>query len=127
VKIAVFSTKNYNRQFLTAANNAMRHELPFFEPQLSDETAALATGYGAVCVFVNDRINTSVISKLSGLGIRLIAQRCAGYNNVDLRSAANHKITVVRVPAYSPNAVAEHAACLILALNRKIHRAYTYA
>jgi D-lactate dehydrogenase len=124
MKVAVFSTKNYDRRFLTAANNPTRHELQFFEPQLSDETAALAAGSQAVCVFVNDRVNASVIAKLSGFSVCLIALRCAGYNNVDLKAAANHRIVVVRVPAYSPYAVAEHTVCLILALNRKIHRAY---
>ena len=84
----------------------------------------LATGSQAVCVFVNDQVNAAVIEKLHSLGVRLIALRCAGYNNVDLAAAKKHDITVVRVPAYSPYAVAEHTIALMLALNRKLHRAY---
>jgi D-lactate dehydrogenase len=123
VRIAVFSTKKYDREFLGAAN-ASRHELRFFEPHLDEETVNLATGFQAVCVFVNDQVNAVVIAKLHLLGVRLIALRCAGYNNVDLGAATNQGITVVRVPAYSPYAVAEHTVALMLALNRKLHRAY---
>jgi D-lactate dehydrogenase len=123
VKVAVFSTKKYDREFLGAAN-ASRHELRFFEPHLDEETVNLATGFQAVCVFVNDQVNAAVIAKLQLLGVRFIALRCAGYNNVDLAAATNHGITVVRVPAYSPYAVAEHTVALMLALNRKLHRAY---
>jgi len=123
VKIAIFSAKRYDREFLSAAN-ASRHELRFFEPRLSEETAGLAAGFEAVCVFVNDQVNATVITTLDSLGVRLIALRCAGYNNVDLTAATKHGITVVRVPAYSPYAVAEHTIALMLALNRKLHRAY---
>jgi Lactate dehydrogenase and related dehydrogenases len=123
VKVAVFSAKKYDREFLSAAN-ASRHELRFFEPHLSEETAGLAAGFEAACVFVNDQVNAAVIATLRSLGVRLIALRCAGYNNVDLAAATKHGITVVRVPAYSPYAVAEHAIALMLALNRKVHRAY---
>jgi D-lactate dehydrogenase len=123
MKVAVFSARNYDCEFLTAAN-ASRHELHVFEPHLSEETAGLAAGFDAVCVFVNDQVDAAVIAKLSGFGIRLIALRCAGYNNVDLTAAKKHGITVVRVANYSPYAVAEHALALILALNRKLHRAY---
>jgi D-lactate dehydrogenase len=123
VKVAVFSAKNYDREFLTAANTS-RHELHLFEPHLSAETAGLAAGFGAVCVFVNDRLDAPVISKLAGSGVRLIALRCAGYNNVDLKAARKNGIAVARVPGYSPYAVAEHTVGLILALNRKLHRAY---
>ena len=123
MNVAIFSTKKYDREFLNAAN-ASRHQLRFFEPHLNEETAGLATGFDAVCVFVNDQVNAAVIAKLHSLGIRLIALRCAGYNNVDLAAATKHGITVVRVPAYSPYAVAEHSIALILALNRKVHRAY---
>ena len=84
----------------------------------------LAAGFEAVCVFVNDHVNAAVIARLRSLGVRLIALRCAGYNNVDLSAATKHGITVVRVPAYSPYAVAEHTIALMLALNRKLHRAY---
>ena len=123
MKVAIFSAKKYDREFLNAANDS-HHELRFFEPHLNEETVGLATGFEAVCVFVNDQVNAAVIAKLRSLGVRLIALRCAGYNNVDLSAATTHGITVVRVPAYSPYAVAEHAIALMLALNRKVHRAY---
>ena len=123
MKTAVFSAKKYDREFLSAAN-ASRHELRFFEPHLDEQTAGLATGFDAVCVFVNDQVDAAVIAKLRSLGIQLIALRCAGYNNVDLAAATKNGITVVRVPAYSPYAVAEHTIALMLALNRKLHRAY---
>jgi D-lactate dehydrogenase len=123
VNVAIFSVKKYDREFLNAANRSV-HELRFFEPQLNEETVRLATESQAVCVFVNDQANGAAIERLHSLGVRLIALRCAGYNNVDLAAAAKHGITVVRVPAYSPYAVAEHAIALMLALNRKVHRAY---
>lgn len=123
MKIAVFSTKPYDREFLSSAN-ASRHELHFFEPHLSEQTAELAARFQAVCVFVNDNVDARVVDKLDSLGVRLIALRCAGYNNVDLKAAAKRGLTVVRVPGYSPYAVAEHAVGLMLALNRKLHRAY---
>jgi D-lactate dehydrogenase len=123
MKVAVFSAKNYDREFLTAANNS-RHELHFFEPHLNEATASLAAGFDVVCVFVNDRVDAATLTKLVSLGVRLIALRCAGYNNVDLKSAVKHGITVVRVPGYSPYAVAEHTIGLMLALNRTLHRAY---
>jgi D-lactate dehydrogenase len=102
----------------------LRHELRFFEPHLNKETVGLAAGFEAVCIFVNDQANAAVIETLSSLGVRLIALRCAGYNNVDLTGATQYGITVVRVPAYSPYAVAEHTIALMLALNRKLYRAY---
>jgi D-lactate dehydrogenase len=123
LKVAVFSAKNYDREFLNAANGS-RHELHFFEPHLNTETAGLAEGSDAVCVFVNDRVDAIAVAKLASLGIRLITLRCAGYNSVDLTAAKKHRLTVVRVPGYSPYAVAEHTIGLILALNRKLHRAY---
>ena len=123
MKVAVFSTKNYDREFLNAANGS-RHELHFLELHLNAETAGLAEGSDAVCVFVNDHVDAVVVAKLASLGVRLITLRCAGYNNVDLTAAKKHGITVVRVPGYSPYAVAEHTLGLILALNRKLHRAY---
>jgi D-lactate dehydrogenase len=123
LKVAIFSTKQYDREFLSAANGA-RHQLRFFEPHLSEETAGLAEGFEAVCVFVNDQVNATVIGTLKSLGVRLITLRCAGYNNVDLSAAKKHGVTVARVPAYSPYAVAEHTIALMLALNRKLHRAY---
>ena len=123
MKVAVFSTKNYDREFLGSAN-ASRHELHFFEPHLREQTATLAEGFDAVCVFVNDTVDALVVAKLADLGVRLIALRCAGYNNVDLAAVRKHGLTVVRVPGYSPYAVAEHTIGLMLALNRKLQRAY---
>src|SRR5438874_11518647 len=123
MKVAIFNAKKYDREFLIVANGS-RHELHFFEPHLSEESVGLAAGFGAVCVFVNDQVDAAVIARLHSLGVRLNALRCAGYNNVDLAAATKHDITVVRVPAYSPFAVAEHTIALILALNRKLHRAY---
>ena len=120
---AVFSARNYDREFLKLAN-ASRHDLHFFEPHLNEKTAALAAGFQAVCVFVNDHVDAAAVAKLANLGVQLIALRCAGYNNVDLKAAAKLGITVVRVPGYSPCAVAEHTIGVMLALNRKLHRAY---
>jgi D-lactate dehydrogenase len=125
MKIAVFSTKPYDREFLEAANSqSQHHELVFFEPRLNKDTAILAAGFAGVCIFVNDQVDAATLQVLSSCGISLVALRCAGFNNVDLQEAAKLGITVVRVPAYSPYAVAEHAVALILSLNRKIHRAY---
>ena len=123
VKVAVFSARNYDREFLKLAN-ASRHDLHFFEPHLNEKTAALAAGFQAVCVFVNDHVDAAAVAKLANLGVQLIALRCAGYNNVDLKAAAKLGITVVRVPGYSPYAVAQHTIGVMLALNRKLHRAY---
>lgn len=124
MKIAVFGTKRYDRQFLEAANRAHGHELKFFKPTLSPETVSLVRDFAGVCVFVNDELDAYVVAKLAQFGVRLIALRCAGFNNVDLAAAQAHQLTIVRVPAYSPHAVAEHTVGLLLTLNRKIHRAY---
>lgn len=123
MKIAVFSAKRYDREFLEAAN-AGAHTLRFLAPHLDEETASLAAGFDAVCVFVNDTLDAPVLETIAAFGVRLVALRCAGFNNVDLAAAARLGLGVVRVPAYSPYAVAEHAVALILALNRKLHRAY---
>jgi D-lactate dehydrogenase len=123
VKIAFFSTKNYDIASFEAVNNG-RHELEFFEEQLNSRNAILAEGFDAVCVFVNDKINSTAIAALEKLNIKAIAFRCAGYNNLNLEVARKSGMKVVRVPAYSPQAVAEHAVALILTLNRKIHKAY---
>ena len=122
--IAVFSAKPYDLRFLNAANLKYGHTLEFFKPLLEPATAKLAAGFSGVCVFVNDQLHRDVLSVLESQGTRLIALRCAGFNNVDLPAAHDLKITVVRVPAYSPYAVAEHAVALMLELNRKLHRAY---
>jgi D-lactate dehydrogenase len=124
VKVAIFSTKPYDREFLSAANGEQQHELVFLEPRLARETVALAAGFPAVCVFVNDQLDAQVLAELAAHGTRIIALRCAGFNNVDLDAARALGQTVVRVPAYSPHAVAEHTIALILALNRKIPRAF---
>jgi D-lactate dehydrogenase len=126
MQVAVFSTKPYDRRFLDAANAAAgaRHRLLYLEPRLSPETAVLARGAGAVCAFVNDVADAAVLQLLSEGGVRLVALRSAGFNNLDLAAARRLGITVARVPAYSPEAVAEHTVAMILALNRRIHRAY---
>jgi D-lactate dehydrogenase len=124
MKVAVFSTKNYDRVFLERFNSQYGHELHFFEPQLNPETASLASGFPCICAFVNDILNRATLEIIARGGTRLIALRCAGFNNVDLQAAKELNLILVRVPAYSPHAVAEHAIALILTLNRKIHRAY---
>ncbi|MBI3949329.1 MAG: 2-hydroxyacid dehydrogenase [Acidobacteria bacterium] len=124
MRVAVFSTKPYDRQFLQAANAKYGHELVFFEPRLTYETRALAAGFPALCVFVNDQLDATVLAELAQQGTRLIALRSAGFNHVDLIAAGELRLTVVRVPAYSPHAVAEHTVTLMLALNRKVYRAY---
>ena len=124
MKVAVFGTKVYDKEFLMAANKDGAHTLVFFEPRLSPETCKLAFGFDCVCVFVNDQLNKEALTLLVQNGVRLIALRCAGFNNVDLNAAHELGVKVARVPAYSPHGVAEHTVALILALNRKIHRAY---
>jgi len=124
MRIAVFSARAYDRRFLEAANEVADHELVYLEPKLSAETASLAAGFGAVCAFVNDELDEPALAVLASVGVRLVALRAAGFNNIDLRAARAHGVTVARVPAYSPHAVAEHTLALILTLNRKTHRAY---
>ncbi|MBX3467458.1 MAG: 2-hydroxyacid dehydrogenase [Planctomycetes bacterium] len=124
MRVAVFSTKGYDREFLTAANAPHGHELTFFEPRLGLLTAPLAHGHDAVCAFVNDTLDAPVLEALAAGGTRLIALRSAGFNHVDLVAADRLGLVVARVPAYSPNAVAEHTVALILALDRKLHRAH---
>jgi len=125
MKMAVFSTKAYDRKFFEEVNNEYGHKLEFFDVRLNEQTCELAKGSKAVCVFVNDHLNKEVLSCLSKKGVELIALRCAGFNNIDLKTADEFRMTVVRVSAYSPHAVAEHTIALILALNRKIYRAYS--
>jgi len=127
VKIAVFSARPYVKDYFGAyvENQAKgKHEVEFFDTACNEKTVALAQGFDVVCLFVNDSAPAAVIDKLSEYGIKLIALRCAGFNNVDLEKAAEKGITILRVPAYSPFAVAEHAVALALGLNRKIHKAY---
>lgn len=121
---AVFDTKPYDREYLGKANGADELKWRFHEFRLTDETAAAAKGASAVCVCVNDCADRAVLTVLASYGIRHLALRCAGFNNVDLDAAKELGITVTRVPSYSPHAVAEHTVALLLALNRKIHRAY---
>lgn len=124
MKIAVFSTKPYWRSSLSRANEPHGHALMFTKVGLDATTAVLANGFGAVCIFVNDQAGADTLRMLHEGGTRLIALRCAGFNNVDLKAADELGLTVVRVPRYSPYAVAEHVVALILVLNRRIHRAY---
>lgn len=124
MNVIVFSTKPYDREFLEAAGSRFGHKLTFLDASLSSETVDLAKDFDAVCVFVNDQLDAAVLESLAAHGVKAVALRCAGFNNVDLPAAERLKIKVVRVPAYSPHAVAEHTVGLILTLNRKIHRAY---
>jgi len=124
MKVAVFSTKQYDRKFLGAANAEHGHELIFYEAQLEPKTTSLATGCPVVCLFVNDDASVKTLEMLAAGGTRLIALRCTGYNNVDLDAVAALGMQVVRVANYSPYAVAEHAVGLVLMLNRKLYKAY---
>ncbi len=124
MKIAVFSTKVYDQEYFEKYQNSYGFEFTYFEASLNSHTASLTSGYDVACVFVNDKVDDKTTEILAKNGIKLIALRCAGFNNVDLESAKKNNIKVVRVPAYSPEAVAEHATALILTLNRKTHKAY---
>lgn len=124
MKVAFFSAKSYDRQSFTTANADYGHELTFFEAHLNPDTAVLAAEFPAVCMFVNDIADAETLDILASQETRLLALRSAGFNTVNLQRATEHGITVVRVPAYSPYAVAEHAVGLILALNRKLYKAY---
>lgn len=124
MKIAFFSSQSYDKQFFTEHNAQFQHALFFFEAALSLETVELAQGMDAVCVFVNDKVDANVLKALSLKGVKVVALRCAGFNNVDLGAAKLNQISVCRVPAYSPASVAEHAVAMILTLNRKTHKAY---
>jgi len=125
VKIAFFDAKPYEKPFFDAENAARGFSIRYREARLGEDTAALASGYDVVCAFVSDDLSAPVIRLLKDAGVKLIAMRCAGINNVDIPAAAECGIPVVRVPDYSPHAVAEHAVALMLALNRKIHKAYS--
>jgi len=122
--VGVFDTRSYDREALETANARHGHHLRFFEPRLDAHTAPLARGVSVVCPFVNDKVDADTLRVLRDGGTQLIALRSAGYNHVDLEAAAALDLPVVRVPEYSPYAVAELAMCLVLALNRKVHRAY---
>lgn len=124
MKIAIYSTKSYDRKYIELINAKYNFDLEFFDFMLNESTARLAEHCEVVCIFVNDDGNRKVLEKLAALGVKIVALRCAGFNNVDLKAAQELGIKVVRVPAYSPEAVAEHTVGLMMTLNRRIHRAY---
>lgn len=124
MKVAVFSTKYYEREYLDRYNKDTGRELAYFELPLNGQTLGAAKGFDAVCIQLTDRLDAKALGKLAKMGIKLIALRSAGFDNVDIEAAAKNKIKVMRVPAYSPQAIAEHAAALILTLDRKTHKAY---
>lgn len=124
MRIAFFDTHRFDRAAFEQANASFGQVLTYFEPRLTSQTAGLAMGFPAVCSFVNDRLDGPCLRALADGGTRLVALRSAGFNHVDLEEAARLGLAVSRVPEYSPQAVAEHTAALVLALNRKVHRAY---
>ena len=123
ITISFYDTKPYDKKYFNIINEQYGFTINYFETKLSAKTAKLAEGSDAVCAFVNDDVSAPTVDALHKLGVKIIAMRCAGYNNVDIRYAQD-KIPVVRVPAYSPHAVAEHAMALLLTLNRRIHKAF---
>ena len=124
MKITFFSTKPYDKEFFIRGNTRFNFEFTFFETHLGPHIVQAVENTDAICVFVNDKVNKQVIEVLAQKGVKVIALRCAGFNNVDLEAAKANNIKVCRVPAYSPEAVAEHALAMILTLNRKTHKAY---
>lgn len=125
MKVVVFSSKPYDIEHLNEANALGLHEFTFLESHLSSQTVALTQGFDVICCFVNDVIDRAVVSRLAETDVKLIAMRCAGFNNVDIEACKENDILVARVPEYSPHAVAEHAVALMLDLNRNIHRAFS--
>ncbi|WP_312931041.1 2-hydroxyacid dehydrogenase [Pseudomonas sp.] len=124
MRMLLFSSQHYDQESFERAGNGLPMDLHFQPARLTLDTAPLAHGYPAVCAFINDELDASVLQQLAAGGTQLIALRSAGYNHVDLPAAERLGLTVVRVPAYSPHAVAEHAVALVMALNRRLHRAY---
>lgn len=124
MQVAFFSTKNYDREFFDKANTEGKHSIRYHDCRLTADTCRLAIGDDAICVFVNDTVDRTVLETLASEGLKVVALRCAGFNNVDLAAAKEFGVTVVRVPAYSPYAVAEHTVGLMLTLNRKFHKAF---
>jgi D-lactate dehydrogenase len=122
-RIAFFDTKPYDKESFDEINKNYQYEFKYFKFHLTPDNAVLAQGFDVIVIFVNDLVNAEIVDKLVSYGVKLIALRCSGFNNVDLK-AAKDKITVLRVPSYSPNAIAEHTVALMMTLNRKIHRAY---
>jgi len=123
LKVAFFDTKPYDKESFNEINKSFNYDITYFRYHLTPDNIVLAQGFDVVVVFVNDIISDAMMDKLADYGVKLIALRCSGYNNIDLKAALG-KIKIVRVPAYSPNAIAEHTVALMLSLNRKIHRAY---
>jgi len=123
MRLAFFDTKSYDIPGFDRYAPPAGLEVKYFEPNLNEDTVSLAAGYDAVCVFVNDTVNAKVVDKLYQMGVKVIALRCAGFNNVDVK-ACQGKLRIFRVPAYSPHAVAEHAMALLLTINRRTHKAY---
>ena len=124
MKIAFFSAKPYDKLFFDKLNNEYGFEIEYFETHLGPHSINIITHADAVCVFVNDKLTEEVIEALASKGVKIIALRCAGFNNVNLDAAKKHNIAVCRVPAYSPEAVAEHAVAMLMTINRKTHKAY---
>lgn len=124
MKVAFFSATKTDKNFFEKYSQPTSLEFIFLEAHLSERTAPLAQGFEVICVFVNDDLSEAIIQVLASYGVKLIALRCAGFNNVDIEAARRHDLTILRVPAYSPMAVAEHALALMMSLNRKTYRAY---
>jgi D-lactate dehydrogenase len=124
MNVAVFSTHSYDRDFFEKLNVSDTIKLTYFEVPLNKDTVSLSRGFEGICIFVNDKIEEETAQNLSKNGVKLIVLRCAGFNNIDLQAIQKYGLTVLRVPAYSPSAIAEHAVALILTLNRKTHKAY---
>ncbi|MEI2711229.1 MAG: hypothetical protein V9E96_19760 [Chitinophagaceae bacterium] len=124
MKITFFSAQPYDKIFFNQQNEQFGFELEYFETHLGPHIVEAISHTDAVCVFVNDKVNAEVMQVLATKGVKIIALRCAGFNNVDVEAAKQHGIKVCRVPAYSPQAVAEHAVAMMLTLNRKTHKAY---
>lgn len=124
MKIAFFDTHGFDRKYFEEANKKFKHEIHFFKVSLDSQSAKLAAGFDCVCAFVNDNLKAETLKVLKEGGIRLVALRSAGFNHVDLKAAQDFGLPIVRVPAYSPYAVAEHAVALLMTLNRKTHKAY---
>jgi D-lactate dehydrogenase len=124
MKVAFFSSKSYDQEYFSRMNEDFGHDLHYFETRLDSQTVQIAKGFDVICAFVNDKVDEKTLKKMGRWGIRLLALRNAGFNNVDIKAAERNGITILRVPAYSPEAVAEHSLALILTLNRKTHKAY---
>lgn len=124
MRIAFYDAHKYEKKIFDEINERFRHDITYFDFQLNENTCMTAKDFDVVCVFVNDTLNDTVIRQLKDFNIKMIALRCSGFNNIDLDSASKNEITVVRVPSYSPHAIAEHAVGLMLALLRKLPQAY---